>query len=409
MDTLGDAEIVVIGGGGVGCGVAHSLCQAGKTDVLLLEKNDALAAETTSQAAGLVGQVRTSIERVKLAMWSVRTFSEMEAEPEAKPGWRQVGSLRVALTDERVAEFEQMKTVAEEAGLETSFISNGDAKAKWPMFDFSPAKLVLWCPSDGYLQPNDLAMAYAHRARQKNVRLVTGGTADGIRTENGRVIGVDTSQGAIACDTVINAAGAHAWHIAKMVGLELPIFPVRHEYFVSVDAEGMKPELPVMRVPDASLYLRAEINGLLLGGWEPESLSLMPDDFENGQMPPRVEEDWDVMGWFIEQIAPLYSKAADLGVRSIFKGWPTFVPDGKFIIGESRQLKGCVMAGGGNAHGVSGSAGIGRHVVESMLKSEPSPYVRSLSPDRFLDGEWDAAEAQTLARRIYETYYGLGS
>ena len=142
MDTLGDAEIVVIGGGGVGCGVAHSLCQAGKTDVLLLEKNDALAAETTSQAAGLVGQVRTSIERVKLAMWSVRTFSEMEAEPEAKPGWRQVGSLRVALTDARVAEFEQMKTVAEEAGLETSFINNGDAKAKWPMFDFPRPN---WC------------------------------------------------------------------------------------------------------------------------------------------------------------------------------------------------------------------------------------------------------------------------
>ena len=409
MDKLGDAEIVVIGGGGVGCGVVHSLCQAGKTDVLLLEKNETLASETPSQAAGLVGQVRTSGDRGKLAMWSVKTFAEMEAEPEAKPGWRQVGSLRVALTDERVAEFEQMKTVAEEAGLETSFINNGDAKAKWPMFDFSPAKLVLWCPSDGYLQPNDLAMAYAHRARQKNVRLVTGVTVEGIRTENGRVIGVDTSQGAIACDTVINAAGAHAWHIAKMVGLELPIFPVRHEYFVSVDAEGMKPELPVMRVPDASLYLRAEINGLLLGGWEPESLSLMPHDFENGQMPPRVEEDWDVMGWFIEQIAPLYSKAADLGVRSIFKGWPTFVPDGKFIIGESRQLKGFVMAGGCNAHGVSGSAGIGRHVVESMIKSEPSPYVRSLSPDRFLDGEWDAAEAQTLARRIYEIYYGLGS
>jgi len=105
MDTLGDAEIVVIGGGGVGCGVVHSLCQAGKTDVLLLEKNEALASETTSQAAGLVGQVRTSVDRVKLAMWSVKTFSAMEADPEAKPGWRQVGSLRIALSDERVAEF----------------------------------------------------------------------------------------------------------------------------------------------------------------------------------------------------------------------------------------------------------------------------------------------------------------
>ena len=112
------------------------------------------------------------------------------------------------------------------------------------------------------------------------------------------------------------------------------------------------------------------------------------------------------MGWFIEQITPLYGKAADLGVRSIFKGWPTFVPDGT-IIGESQQLGGLVMAGGCNAHGVSGSAGIGRHVVESMLEPEPSDYVRSLSPDRFLDTEWDSAAAQTSAKRIYETYYGL--
>ena len=234
-------------------------------------------------------------------------------------------------------------------------------------------------------------------------------TVNGVRTENGRVVGVDTNRGAIACDTVINAAGAHAWHVAQMAGLNLPIFPVRHEYFVSVDADGMHPDLPVMRVPDASLYLRAEINGLLLGGWEPDSLSLKPDEFKNGETPPRIEEDWDVMGWFIEQIAPLYGKAADLGVRSIFMGWPTFVPDGRFIIGESQRLKGFVMAGGCNAHGVSGSAGIGRHVVESMLEPEPSDYVRSLSPDRFLGTEWDITEAQASAKRIYETYYGLGS
>ena len=409
MDSIGDAEIVVIGGGGVGCGVTHSLCRAGKTDVLLIEKNEALASETTSQAAGLVGQVRTSVDRVKLAMWSVKTFSEMESEPEAKPGWRQVGSLRIAMTDERVTEFESMKLVADEAGLKTEFISNDEARIKWPMFDFSTAKSVLWCPSDGYLQPNDLAMSYAHRARQHGARIATGVTVEGIRTENGSVTGVITNHGTINCNTVINAAGAHAWHVAKMGGLDLPIFPVRHEYFVSVDAEGMHPELPVMRVPDASLYLRAEINGLLLGGWEPEALSINPNDFNNGQTPPRIEDDWEVMGWFIEQIAPLYNKASELGVRSIFKGWPTFVPDGRFIIGESQKLKGFVMAGGCNAHGVSGSAGIGQHVVESMLEPEPSPYVKSLSPDRFLEKNWNANAAKTSAKQIYETYYGLGS
>ena len=122
MDTIGDAEIVVIGGGGIGCGVLHSLCQAGKTDVLLLEKNEALASETTSQAAGLVGQVRTSIERVELAMWSVKTFSELQEDERAPAGWRQVGSLRIAMNEQRVKEFSRMADVAGQAGLEVEFI-----------------------------------------------------------------------------------------------------------------------------------------------------------------------------------------------------------------------------------------------------------------------------------------------
>ena len=97
-----------------------------------------------------------------------------------------------------------------------------------------------------------------------------------------------------------------------------------------------------------------------------------------------------------------------LGLRSVFRGWPTFTPDGRFIIGPSRQLSGFVMAGGCNAHGVSGSAGIGRHVVESMLKDTPSDYVRSLSPDRFAANGWNWETAQRDAQHYYETYYCLG-
>src|SRR5688572_25666318 len=118
---LKHAEFIIIGGGAVGCAVAYSLAKAGKTDVLLLEKEPTVAAVTTPQAAGLVGQVRNSIERTKLAMWSVKTFSQLERDAEAKPGWRQVGSLRIALCPERVAEFERMKGVADKAGLETEF------------------------------------------------------------------------------------------------------------------------------------------------------------------------------------------------------------------------------------------------------------------------------------------------
>src|SRR4029079_9415888 len=113
------AEIVVIGGGAVGCAVAYSLAKAGKTDVLLLEKEATVAAATTPQAAGLVGQGRNTIERTKLAMCSVEPCSQLQRDEKANPGWRQVGSLRVALCPERVAELQRMKRAAHEAGRET--------------------------------------------------------------------------------------------------------------------------------------------------------------------------------------------------------------------------------------------------------------------------------------------------
>ena len=408
MQDTQHAEIVVIGGGAVGCAVAYSLAQAGKTDVLLVEKELSLAAATTPQAAGLVGQVRGSVERTRLAMWSVETFSQLQQDENVNPGWRQVGSLRVALCDERVDEFRHMKAVADEAGLDVEFIDNNVAKQKWPVIDFGRAKAVLWCPSDGYLQPSDLTMAYVHHARRMGARFQTNAAAVDVVVKEGRVSAVETTQGRIECQIVVNAAGAHAYHIAKSVGLDLPIVPVRHEYFVTVEAEGLDPNLPVVRIPDSTLYLRAEVNALLCGGWEPRGVSVQPQEFGLSANPPAIDPDWDVLGEFAELLQPELPQVSQLGVRSVFKGWPTFTPDGRFIIGESSVVKGFYMAGGCNAHGVSGSAGIGRHLVESMLEPDPSPYVKSLSPDRFAEQPWDWESARQQAQHYYETYYCLG-
>jgi glycine/D-amino acid oxidase-like deaminating enzyme len=402
------AEIVVIGGGAVGCAVAYSLAKAGKTDVLLVEKEPTVAAVTTPQAAGLVGQVRNTVERTKLAMWSVETFSDLQRDEEVNPGWRQVGSLRIALCKERVAEFEHMKRVADEAGLEAEFISNQEAAAKWPAMNFDRAMAVLWCPTDGYLQPSDLTMSYVAHARRLGARFLTKTAVRNVVVKDGRVRGVETEAGPIECEMVINAAGAHAAHIARNVGLDLPIFPVRHEYFITVHAEGLQPTLPVLRIPDSTLYLRAEINSLLCGGWEPKGVSLEPGSYQLSETPPPIEPDWDVLGWFAEQLAPEIPQVEQLGIRSVFRGWPTFTPDGRFIIGPSSRVKDFVMAGGCNAHGVSGSAGIGRHVVESIFDPNPSPYVKSLSPDRFEREKWDRETARRQAQHVYETYYCLG-
>lgn len=407
MSSISNAEIIVVGGGAVGCGVAYSLARAGYKDILLIERAADVAQVTSSQGAGLCGQPRSTVERTRLAMHSVETFRELQRDPKVQPEWREVGSIRIALTAKRAEEFRQLKTVADQAGLDVSLIDRVEAARHWPEFDFSEATSVLWCPSDGYMKPYSVASAYAYQCRKLGVRFAVSTSVEGVLRQNDRVTGVLTSRGKAESRYVINAAGAHAYHLAKLAGLDLPIVPVRHEYFVTVAMEGMVPERPCFRIPDMTLYGRPCEGGLLLGGWENQALHLDPRAFLLSEQPPAVIPDVPVLNSFEDQLSRLLPGVKGAERTRVGRGWPTFTPDGRFIIGESRRLAGFVMAGGCNAHGISGSAGIGRLVVESMFEKHPSDYVLSLSPDRFLDTPWDWESARRDAARVYETYYGV--
>jgi glycine/D-amino acid oxidase-like deaminating enzyme len=172
--------------------------------------------------------------------------------------------------------------------------------------------------------------------------------------------------------------------------------------------DGIHPELPCFRVPELTLYGRATGDGLLLGGWESNALHTDPRRFALEDDPPPVTPDWAVLDDFEARFTRLLPQARGMAKSRVGKGWPTFTPDGDFILGESRRVPGFVMAGGCNAHGISGSAGIGRLLVESLLDPQPSAYVRRLSPDRFTEQSWNWDEACEQARRVYETYYGVG-
>ena len=409
MTDLAGAEIIVMGGGAVGCGVAYCLSRAGKRDVLVLEKGPELATATTSQGAGLAGQVRSTVERTRLAMHSVHEFEELEERAPVKPGWRRVGSLRIAETAERVAEFRRMAAIAGEAGLEVEMIDAGKAGGIWPSLDLRTAQAILWCPSDGYMSPRDVVRSYEYASRASGVRFSTSTRVLGIELRGGRVAAVKTDRGRLPCRYAVNAAGAHAYHVARLAGLELPIVPVRHEYFVSVPLPGMHPRLPCLRLPDASLYARPSEDKLLLGGWEPSSLDTDPRSYVLIGEPPAIDPDQAVLGSFASRFERFFPAVAGAASQRIGKGWPTFTPDGRFIIGESRRVPGFVMAGGCNAHGISGSVGIGRLLVESLLSRDHSPYLKSLSPDRFTETSWDWEGARSQARKVYETYYGLES
>jgi len=407
MNVLRNAEIIIVGGGAIGCGVAYALAKAGKNDILVIERADDVGQATTSQGAGLCGQVRDSAERIKLAMHSVTTFRELQKDPEVKPDWQEAGSLRIALNDKRAEEFRRLKTACDEAKLEVALISNAEAKRRWPLMNFGQAKAVLWCPSDGCMTPSCVVKAYEHACRKLSVRFAASTIVEEVVRKNGFVSGVKTNHGSAECRYVVNAAGAHAYHVARLAGLELPIVPVRHEYFVTVPMAGLTPDLPSFRIPDLTLYGRVREDGLLLGGWEPKSVHADPRNYPMSETPPEIRPDWQVLNSFEKSFVGLFPTAKGAEKKRVGKGWPTFTPDGRFIIGESSRVKGFVMAGGCNAHGISGSGGIGRLLVESLLDPKPSAFVKSLSPDRFTETKWTWNDAQVQAARVYETYYGV--
>jgi len=399
-----DAEVTIVGGGAIGCAVAYTLARAGYRDIQVVEQGE-LAGATSGQAAGLVGQVRASRERCRLAMASVAAYARIEQETGYPADWRQTGSVRIALTAERAAEFAALAAVARSAGLEVEFLTAARLAGLCPMLDTSGIAAALWCPTDGYLQPNSLVTAYARAGRDRGVTFATRTTVTGLRIADGAVRGVRTDQGAAATDTVINAAGPWAGAVARLAGLPLPVVPVRHEYFVTRAVAGWHAGLPVLRAPDLRLYARAEGPGILCGGWEADGLSLDPRRVTIGQA-LTVRPDWDVLSGFAADFARLAPPVTQAEVREVFRGFPAFSPDGRFIVGPVPGLRGFVMAAACNAHGVSGSAGLAEHVLES-LQPGPSPYVRSLSPGRYLPQTWDWESARAQAEQVYENYYSL--
>jgi len=403
--AIRDAEITVVGGGAIGCAVLHHLAEAGHRDLQLIEAGQ-LAGATSGQAAGLVGQVRTTLDRTKLAMASVALFGRLQEASEWPIDWRQTGSLRIATTEERLPEFRSMVEVAGQAGLEVEWLDRAALADRAPMLDVRGVTAALWCPTDGYLQPNSLTTAYAQRARSQGATIATDTRVVDILVRDRAVVGLATTAGTIRTEMVVNAAGPWAWQLAQLVGLDLPIVPVRHEYFISEPVEGWHADLPALRLPDSRLYVRAELSSVLCGGWEAEALSLDPRPGRGGSgtvdVPPSA--DWDVLASFADALEPFVPGVTAVGVRQTFRGWPAFTPDGRFVVGPVPGLRGFVMAAGCNAHGVSGSAGLAQHLVES-LQPDASPYVRSLSPARFLDGGWTWEDARRRAQRHYEDYY----
>jgi 4-methylaminobutanoate oxidase (formaldehyde-forming) len=278
-----EVSAVVVGGGIWGCSIAYHLARAGLRDVVVLERRD-LACGNTPQAAGLVGQLRSSELMVRSIHGVVTRLTSWSREHGEESGFRQVGSLKIALTEGRVRELETHVAQARAWGLDVELISAAQAEARVPFLDTRGVRAAAWIPGDGYVEPYTLAMAIARAARRLGVTFETDRPVTAIHVERGTVRGVETPSGTVESPRVVVAAGPWVERVAAAVGLAVDTVPLRHQHWTTTPMASVPGDLPVVRVPDASVYIRPEVGGLMLGGFEarPKAFSMadLPATFE---------------------------------------------------------------------------------------------------------------------------------
>src|SRR5437764_6040664 len=276
---------VVIGGGVGGCAVLYWLTKLGWSDVLLVERAD-LASGSTFHSAGLVGQLRGSLSLTKMMMSSVELYRTLEAEVGLETGWREVGSLRLASSQERMEELARQAGWAKTFGLPLELVSAEEAQRLFPPMSTDGVLGAAYLPSDGYVDPSQLTFALAEGGRRRGAEIATGTRVTGIRLERGRVRGVETDRGPVETEIVVTAGGMFAAELGRMAGVVVPIVPMAHEYLITKPS-GVPLDVPTMRDPSLLVYFRGESGGLVMGGYErnpaPWALDGIPPDF-NGRL-----------------------------------------------------------------------------------------------------------------------------
>ena len=398
------ARAVVVGGGVGGCSILYWLARLGWDDVVLVERAD-LTSGSTFHSAGLVGQLRSSLALTRMMMNSVDLYRTLEAEVGLETGWREVGSLRLASSPERLEEITRQAGWAKTFGLPLEIVSAEEAQRLFPPMSKDGVLGAAYLPSDGYIDPSQLTFALAEGARRRGAEIYTNARVMGIAVERGGVTSVDTDKGRIETEIVIDAGGMFAKEIGALAGVNVPIIPMAHEYLV-LEPSGLPTDMPTMRDPSLLVYFRPESGGLIMGGYErhcaPWSLDGIPPDF-NGKL---LEEDWPRFEELMENAIVRVPTLADMGVVKLINGPEAFTPDGEFILGPS-DVRGFWVAAGFCAHGLAGAGGMGQLVAEWIVEGTPSLDVWHMDSRRF--GASYRSQEYTLARtkEIYETYYDV--
>jgi 4-methylaminobutanoate oxidase (formaldehyde-forming) len=399
------AQVVIIGGGVGGCSIAYHLTLMGWKDVLVVERHE-LTSGSTFHSAGLVGQLRTTSSLTKLMRYSTDLYRRLKDETGVDPGWREVGSLRIASSDERMEELKRIVGYSKAFGMPLQMLSAKESHDLFPLMALDDLKGGVYLPTDGYIDPTGLTNALAAGAKARGAQFITNTRVRSITVNNNQVTEVVTDKGAIKTEVVINAAGLWGNDIARMVGLSLPIIPMAHLYLITKPIAGQPPTLPTMRDPDNLVYYREEVGGLIAGGYErhpaPWGLKGVPQDW-NFKL---LEPDWDRFTPLMENAIKRVPVLERAEIVQLLNGPEGFTPDSEYLLGPT-GVRGFWVACAFCAHGLAGAGGIGKVMAEWIIDGHPEWDMWRLDARRF--GNQYGSQAFTLARTIetYAQYYDI--
>ena len=364
------AEVVVIGGGVIGCSIAYHLGRANRSDVLLLERQQ-LTSGTTWHAAGLIGQLRPSVNMTHLARYTRELYDRLEAETGQATGYRRCGSISLATNEERFEELKRSASMAKVFGLEVDVLAAKAIKERVPLLNTGDVLGGIHIPTDGYANAVDITQALAKGARSAGVRIVENMPVTAIRTAEGRVTGVATAQGEVDADCVVICAGMWTRDLAASIGVNVPLHACEHYYALFESVEGLDPGFPVVRDYDACTYYKYDAGKLLVGAFEPEARPWgadgIPEDFSFDEIAGNFDHFEPILQGAMARL-PALERA---GIQKFFCGPESFTPDVRYHIGQAPEYGNCFVAAGLNSIGLQSAGGIGKVVSDWIDAGHP--------------------------------------
>ncbi len=404
METT-HAQAVIIGGGVGGASIAYHLTQMGWKDIGVIERHE-LTSGSTFHSAGLVGQLRTSSSLTKLMRYSTDLYRKLKELTGVDPGWNEVGSLRIASSDERLEELKRVVGYSKAFGMPLDIISPKECLDLFPLMSLDDVRGGVYLPTDGQIDPTGLTNALAAGAKSRGATFLTNTRVTGITVSNNEVREVVTEKGAIRTEVVINAAGLWGNTIANMVGLSLPIIPMAHLYLITKPVKDQPQKMPTMRDPDHLVYFRGSESGMVAGGYErqpePWGLNSVPQDW-NFKL---LEPDWDRFTPLMENIIKRVPSMESVEIVQLLNGPEGFTPDSEYLLGPT-SVRGFWVACAFCAHGIAGAGGIGKAMAEWIVDGHPEWDMWKLDARRF--GNQYRSQNYTLARTVetYGQYYDI--